>query len=70
MTYFTSILIAFLLFSGSGQDIYYNLYTPEFSLYMKLTNNPDKGRIIIGRGEAAVIALASTSGGTEASKNR
>jgi len=43
--------------------------TPEFSLYMKLTNDPDKGRKIIGKGEAAVIALASTSGGTIASNN-
>ncbi|MDR2569503.1 MAG: hypothetical protein LBD23_04275 [Oscillospiraceae bacterium] len=43
--------------------------TPEFNLYMKLTNRPEKGRSIIGRGEAAVIALASASSGIIASNN-
>jgi len=43
--------------------------TPEFSLYSKLTTSPDKGHSIIGKGEAAAIVLASTSGGTVASNN-
>ena len=43
--------------------------TSEFSLYTKLTNSPDEGRSIIGRGEASVISLASTSGGIIASNN-
>ena len=43
--------------------------TPEFSFYLKLTTSPDEGHIIIGKGEAAAIALASTSGGTVASNN-
>jgi len=43
--------------------------TPEFELYIKLTNSPDEGRKIIGRGEASVIALASESGGIIASNN-
>jgi len=43
--------------------------TPEFSLYMKLTSNPDNGQRIIGRGEASVIALASSLSGIVASNN-
>ena len=43
--------------------------TPEFRLYSKLTTSPDEGHCIIGKGEAAAIALASTSGGTVASNN-
>jgi len=43
--------------------------TPEFSFYSKLTISPDEGHIIIGKGEAAAIALALTSGGTVASNN-
>ena len=43
--------------------------TPEFGLYSKLTTSPEKGHGIIGKGEAAVIALASTSGGIVASNN-
>jgi len=43
--------------------------TPEYRLYSKLITSPDEGHIIIGKGEAAAIALASTSGGTVASNN-
>lgn len=43
--------------------------TPEYSLYSKLITSPDEGHIIIGKGEAAAIALASTSGGIVASNN-
>jgi predicted nucleic acid-binding protein len=43
--------------------------TPEFRLYSKLTTSPDKGHSVIGKGEAAAIALASTSGGIVASNN-
>jgi predicted nucleic acid-binding protein len=38
--------------------------TPEYSFYIKLTSAPDEGHIIIGKGEAAAIALAVVSGGT------
>ena len=41
----------------------------EFKHYLKLTSAPDEGHIIIGKGEAAVIALASVSGGVVASNN-
>ena len=43
--------------------------TPEFNLYSKLTTAPDEGHSIIGKGEAATLALASTSGGVVASNN-
>jgi len=43
--------------------------TPEYSLYSKLTNAPDEGHRVIGKGEAAAIVLASISGGTVASNN-
>lgn len=42
---------------------------PEFNLYSKLTASPDQGYSIIGKGEAAAIALASVSGGIVASNN-
>ena len=41
----------------------------EYSLYTKLANNPDKGRSILGKGEAAVIALSNSSRGIVASNN-
>ena len=43
--------------------------SPEYSLYMKLTNAPDDGYAIIGKGEAAAITLAYVSGGAVASNN-
>jgi predicted nucleic acid-binding protein len=43
--------------------------TPEFSLYLKFTSSPDKGHSIIGKGEAAALALASASRATIASNN-
>jgi predicted nucleic acid-binding protein len=41
----------------------------EYDIYTKLTNIPDKGHSIIGKGEAASIALALTSDGIVASNN-
>lgn len=43
--------------------------SPEYSIYSKLTTAPDKGHSIIGKGEAAAIALAFVSGGIVASNN-
>ena len=43
--------------------------TTEFKHYVKLTFAPDEGHSIIGKGEAAVIVLASALGGTVASNN-
>ena len=41
----------------------------EYEIYEKLTKNPDKGYRIIGKGEAAGIALAKVYGGVLASNN-
>ena len=43
--------------------------TPAFTKYHKLAYKPDDGYRIIGKGEAAAIALASDSHGTVASNN-
>lgn len=34
--------------------------TDEYEIYYKLISNPDKGFKVIGKGEAAAIALAKT----------
>ena len=41
----------------------------EHALYRKLTSNPDPGHRIIGRGEAAAIALSKCQNGILASNN-
>lgn len=41
----------------------------EYSLYTKLTNTPDEGNVVIGKGEAAAIALASKLSAIAASNN-
>ena len=43
--------------------------TSEYDHYVKLTSSPDAGHSIIGKGEAAAIALATVSGGIVASNN-
>jgi predicted nucleic acid-binding protein len=43
--------------------------TPEFILYSKYINSPDKGHNIIGKGEASALALASVKSGAIASNN-
>ena len=43
--------------------------TDTYQLYRKLTTNPDPGHVIIGRGEAASIALAKEKQGILASNN-
>ncbi|MFA5575943.1 MAG: hypothetical protein WCZ27_02650 [Tissierellaceae bacterium] len=45
------------------------LDTEEYHLYYELAFSPSKGEIIIGRGEAAAIALARTYNGIIASSN-
>ena len=49
------------------QDI--NVGTEAFSTYNKLTLSPDSGHKVIGKGEAASIALAKEAGGIVASNN-
>lgn len=41
----------------------------EYELYRKLVSKPDPGHVIIGKGEAAAIALAKEKGGILASNN-
>jgi predicted nucleic acid-binding protein len=43
--------------------------SPEEALYTKFAYKPDKGHVIIGKGEAAAIALASANKGILASNN-
>ena len=43
--------------------------TPEYMLYIKLTNSPDVGHSIIGKGEASALALAVEAKGIIASNN-
>ena len=43
--------------------------TKEYCLYRKLISKPDPGHVIIGKGEAAAIALAREHGGILASNN-
>lgn len=43
--------------------------TDTYALYRKLTNDPDPGHKIIGRGEAASISLAKEKNGILASNN-
>ena len=58
-----------LLNSGDAIVRQIMIGTAEYNSYLKMTTNPDKGYNIIGKGEAAVIALASVSGGIVASNN-
>lgn len=41
----------------------------EYTIFKKLTTSPDKGNLIIGKGEAACIALAKKNNGIIASNN-
>ncbi len=43
--------------------------TREYSLYLEMTHSPQNGRMVIGNGEAAAIALAVQCGGILASNN-
>ncbi|MGN1030064.1 MAG: hypothetical protein ACI4PQ_00510 [Butyricicoccaceae bacterium] len=58
-----------LIADGQAQivDIFTN--TEAYSLYLKMTEAPAEGHRIIGRGEAACLALAKMQNGTIASNN-
>ena len=43
--------------------------TEEYQLYRKMTAKPELGHVIIGKGEAAAIALAKVQNGVVASNN-
>jgi len=55
----------------AGKVVLYQITygTDEGDLYLKLTNNPDKGCKIIGKGEAAAIVLAKKYNGILGSNN-
>ena len=53
--------------SARVEDIQTN--TAEYDIYRKLTTAPDPGHAIIGKGEAAAIALAKEKNGILASNN-
>jgi len=55
--------------NGDISIVNIEMETEEYNIYRKLTTNPDKGFKVIGKGEAAAIALAKTKGGVLASNN-
>jgi predicted nucleic acid-binding protein len=59
-----------MLIAGRDAEIKFILTnTYEYTLYQKLTNSPDEGHSIIGKGEAAALALALSSCSIVASNN-
>lgn len=46
-----------------------DINTKEYELYLKMTVKPDHGKKIIGKGEAASLALAKEKNGIIASNN-
>ena len=58
-----------LLSAGQAQVEAISTGTETYALYYKLTVAPQDGHAVIGKGEAASIALAKTNGGIVASNN-
>ena len=58
-----------LLSSGDAVQISIESDTKAYTIYRKLTSEPDAGHKIIGKGEAAAIALAKCNDGILASNN-
>ena len=58
-----------LLSSGNAVQISIESDTKAYTIYRKLTSEPDAGHKIIGKGEAAAIALAKCNDGILASNN-
>jgi predicted nucleic acid-binding protein len=58
-----------LLSQGKAKLVHIETGTEAFDLYYALSTSPSHGHTIIGRGEAACIALAKTTGGIVASNN-
>lgn len=58
-----------LVASGHAEIIDIIVGTEEYNIYHKLTVEPEKGRKLIGKGEAASIALAKEKDGIVASNN-
>jgi len=58
-----------LVSAGHAEIVEIIVGTEEYNMYYKLTVEPDKGQKLIGKGEAASIALAKENEGIIASNN-
>ena len=58
-----------LLSAGQAQIMTIDIDTEAYALYYRLTVKPEAGHVVIGKGEAASIALAKQNGGIIASNN-
>jgi len=58
-----------LVSAGQAEIVEIIVGTQEYNIFYKLTVEPDKGQKLIGKGEAASIALAKENGGIVASNN-
>ena len=58
-----------LVSTGQAEIVKIIVGTQEYNMFYKLTVEPDKGQKLIGKGEAAPIALAKENGGIVASNN-
>lgn len=58
-----------LVASGNAEIIDIIVGTEEYNIYHKLVVEPEKSRKLIGKGEAASLALAKEKGGIVASNN-
>ncbi|HBE04976.1 MAG TPA: hypothetical protein DCY85_00625 [Firmicutes bacterium] len=58
-----------LLLGGQAQIMTIDADTEAYELYYQLTVKPEAGHMVIGKGEAASIALAKQNGGIVASNN-
>lgn len=58
-----------LVSAGQAEIVDIIVGTEEYNMFYKLTVEPDKGQKLIGKGEAASIALAKENGGIVVSNN-
>lgn len=58
-----------MITNNTAQIATIELGTDEYKLYCKMINDPDAGNMIIGKGEAAAIALSKYRDGIVASNN-
>jgi predicted nucleic acid-binding protein len=58
-----------LISAGNAQIMTIKSGTEAYNLYYRLAFKPEKGNVVIGKGEAASIALAKTNAGILASNN-
>lgn len=58
-----------MVFAGQAEIAEIIVGTEEYKIFYKLTVEPDKGQKLIGKGEAASIALAKENDGIVASNN-